>query len=609
MKDFSTLLIKQQTRHKTKQKRLSVHIGYDTETLNGYCRLICDSNANYLYIGAETYQSDEKILTDILNFLIRNAGRSALRWFYNINYDFRAIVKYLSSDKLIELYNNNETRFNDFKISYLPSKFFRISKNNHSVTFYDIAHFFAGGLNPNAEKYLGIGKIKEVNRNILGISKDYWDDNKYQIIEYCIRDCELTAKLADLFYLNLWNEIKFNPKNPYSAGSISQEFFINNSAFIPIIDGIPEKILQLHQNYYRGGRIEIMKKGFFKSLDSYDLKSAYPSVMIDLLDYTNGKWVKSNEFDDKIHGIYRIKYNWLNSDIGVFPQTVDNLTIYPNIINGMTETVINEQELIFLDNHANDCDYEIIEGYQFIPYIEQYPYRNCLLQLFEQKEIAEEEKNDNKRMIYKLFINSIYGKTAEAIYNKSSGKYETGRLYNPIYANRITSLTRLKLLEASYNISNYVVGFSTDSILTEKPISNRFIENKLGKFTHEYTAFDSIVLMSGIRYIQTKNNKKQGEIEIKQKLRGFTDDIEKMNLKELLEQNRNKAIIETYINKPLTLFQSLAYNDLTKNDINVFVPALKKLDINGDLRRLWNDNFTNAEDCMNRNISSHPIPI
>lgn len=609
MKNFSDLLIRQQTRHKTKQKRLSVHIGYDTETLNGYCRLICDSNGNYLYIGAETYQSDEKILSDILNFLMKNAGRSALRWFYNINYDFRAIVKYLTSDKLIELYNNNETRFKDFKISYLPSKFFRISKNNHSVTFYDIAHFFAGGLNPNAEKYLGTGKIKEVDRSLLGTSKDYWNDNKYQIIEYCIRDCELTAKLADLFYLNLWNEIKFNPKNPYSAGSISQEFFINNSAFIPIIDGIPEKILQLHQNYYRGGRIEIMKKGFFKSLDSYDLKSAYPSVMIDLLDYTNGKWIKSNEFDDKIHGIYRIKYNWLNSDIGVFPQTVDNLTIYPNIINGMTETVINEQELIFLDNHANDCDYEIIEGYQFIPYTEQYPYRDCLLQLFEQKEIAEEEKNDNKRMVYKLFINSIYGKTAEAIYNKSSGKYETGRLYNPIYANRITSLTRLKLLEASYNISNYVVGFSTDSILTEKPISNRFIENKLGKFTHEYTAFDSIVLMSGIRYIQTKNNKKQGEIEIKQKLRGFADDIEKMNLKELLEQNRNKAVIETYINKPLTLFQSLAYNDLTKNDINVFVPSLKKLDINGDLRRLWNDNFTNAEDCLNRNISSHPIPI
>lgn len=608
MKNFDDILIKPQTRHKTIQKRLSIHIGYDTETLDGYCKLICDSEHNYCYIGADSYKSNDEILTEILTFLSRNAGKTALRWFYNLNYDFRAIIKYLDTDKLLELYNTNETTFKDFTISYLPSKFFRITKNKHSNTFYDIAHFFAGGLDENAEMYLGMNKTKGIDRKILGSDRNFWKENKFMIIDYCIQDCILTAKLGDLFYSNLWNEIKFNPKNPYSAGSISQEFFINNSAFIPVIDGLPEDILRLHQNYYRGGRIEVLKKGFFKKLESYDLKSAYPSIMVNLLDYTNGKWINSKEFDDKITGIYRIKYRWLNSDIGVFPHTVNNLTIYPNIISNYVETVINEQELIFLDKHRNDCDFEVLEGYQFIPYTEKYPYRDCILNLFEQKEIAEEEKDENKRMIYKLFINSIYGKTAEAIFNKQSGKYETGRLYNPIYANRITSLTRLKLMEASYNIASSVVGFSTDSILTEKPISNRFISNSLGHFTHEYTAFDSVVLMSGIRYIQTIDEKKN-ELKIKQKLRGFTNDIKKMNLKELLEANKNESIIDTYIDKPLTLFQSLAYNDLTKEDINIFKPTLKKLDINGDLRRLWKDNFINAEDCLNRNISSNPLPI
>ena len=608
MKDFSDIEIKPQTRHKTIQKRLSLHIGYDTETLNGYCRLICDSDGNYCYIGAYPTKSNDEILTDILTFLTKNAGKSGLRWFYNINYDFRAIVKYLSNDKLIELYNNNEVRFNDFTISYLPSKFFRITRNKHSNTFYDISHFFTGGLDKNAEKYLNQKKMEEVNRSILGSSKKYWLDNKYLIIEYCIRDCELTAKLADLFYCNLWNEIKFNPKNPYSAGSISQEFFINNSVFIPTVDGIPENILRLHQNNYRGGRIEILKKGYFKKLDSYDLKSAYPSVMVNLLDYTNGKWIKSKEYDDKLHGVYNIKYKWLNKNVGVFPHTVDNLTIYPNIINDYAYTTVNEQEIIFLENHLNDCQYEIIDGYQFIPYIEKYPYRDCIMNLFQQKEIAEAENDQNKRLIYKLFINSIYGKTAEAIFNKNTGKFETGRLYNPIYANRITSLTRLKLLEASYDIAGAVVGFSTDSILTEKPISDRFIKNELGYFTHEYTAYDSVILMAGIRYIQVKDEEKN-EIEIKQKLRGFTDDIKKMNLKELLEANKDKDIIKTYIDKPLTLFQSLSYNNLTKEDINIFRPSLKKLDINGDCRRLWNDNFINAEDCLSRNINSIPIPI
>lgn len=603
MKNFSDIVIMNQTRHKTKQKRIDNHIGYDTETINGYCKLICNSEGDYLYYADNDYSDDNEIILEILSFLSKNAGKSALRWFYNINYDFRAIIKYLPNDTLIDLYNNNECTYEGFKISYLPAKFFRIEKNKHSNTFFDVSHFYQGGLDYNAKIYLNSSKIEDIDRKILGSNKNYWNDKKYKIIDYCIQDCKLTAGLGDLFYKNLWKEIEFNPKNPFSAGSISQEYFINNSRFIPTIHGIPDKILMLHQNFYRGGRIEILKRGFFKKLESYDLKSAYPSIMLDLLDYTNGKWIQSNEYDEKIHGIYRIRYKWLNDSIGVFPQTIDNLTIYPNIISDYYETVINEKELIFLESHLNDCEYDIIEGYQFIPFLEKYPYRECILNLFEQKEIAEKEGDKNKRMIYKLFINSIYGKTAEAIYNKNDCKFHAGRLYNPIYCNRITSLTRLKLLEASYEIGNSVVGFSTDSILTEKPISNKFIANKLGCFTHEYTAFDSVVLMSGIRFIQTEEDEDK---KISQKVRGFSNDI---NLKELLEANKDEDIIKTVINKPLTLFQGLAYNNLTKDDINIFTPVIKELNINGDYRRVWNETFKNAGECLTKRIESIPIPL
>lgn len=604
MKEFERINIKPQTRHKTTQKRLSVHIGYDTETLHGYCRLICDSRGNYEYFGENPNMENDEILYKILSFLIRNSAKEGLRWFYNIDYDFRAIIKYLPDENLIQLYNTSETVFKDFTISFLPSKFFRITKNGHSNTFYDISHFFAGGLDKNAEKYLNMHKLHDTDSSILGESKRYWHENKYSIIEYCIQDCILTEKLADLFYCNLWNEIKFNPKKPYSAGSIAQEFFINNSRFIPILKDIPTDVLKMHQNSYRGGRIEILKRGFFKKLESYDLKSAYPSVMIDLLDYTKGLWIKTTEFDEKLHGIYKIEYNWYDNHIGVFPQTIDGLTIYPNIIDNPITTYANEKELTFLDKYNNHCDYKIISGWQFIPYKEVFPYRDCLLQLFEQKEIAEKENDENKRLIYKLFINSIYGKTAECIYNKQTGYFDSGRLYNPIYCNRITALTRLKLIEASMDISDAVVGFSTDSILTQKPISNKFISNTLGCFTHEYTAYDSVVLMCGVRYIQKINSK--NELETAQKMRGFSN---KLNLKELLETNRDKCVIKTYINKPLTLFQGLGYNNLTKDDINVFTDTLKNLDINGDMRRLWRDYFINADDCLNRSIESVPIPI
>lgn len=603
MKNFSKIDIKPQSRRKTAQKQINTHIGYDTETLHGYCRLICDSNNNYEYFGENPHMSDSEILQKILKFLLRNDGKKGLHWFYNIDYDFRAIIKYLSSDKLIELYNNNKTEFAGYTISFLPRKFFRISKGNHSNTFYDISHFFAGGLDKNAKKYLNSQKDDKVDSKILGESAQYWKNNKFMIIEYCIQDCKLTADLANLFYSNLWNEIKFNPAKPFSAGSISQEYFINNSKFLPKLQNIPEKVLELHQNNYRGGRIEIMKKGFFKRLESYDLKSAYPSIMIDLLDYSKGNWIESTDYENDIHGIYNIKYRWFNDYLGLFPHTVDGLTVYPNIINDYAYTTVNEKELLFLEKSSKYGEFEIINGYQFIPYKEEFPYRECLLRLFEEKEKAENENNENKRMIYKLFINSIYGKTAEAILDRNTGLYETGRLYNPIYSNRITSLTRLKLIQASLKISPYIVGFSTDSVLTEKAIDKKFIDNSLGMFTHEYSARDSIVLMSGVRYIQKEND---NEIEYTQKMRGFSNDL---NLKELLELNKEKDKIPTHIYKPLTMFQGLKYNNLTKNDINVFSDTVKILDINGDMRRIWQDNFLNAGECLSRNINSFPIPI
>ena len=603
MKDFDRILIRPQTRRKTKQTEITDHIGYDTETLYGYCRLICDSEGNYLYLGDNPKMSDSEILTQILSFLSRNAGKTTcLHWFYNINYDFRAIIKYLTSDQLIQLYNDNKIEFNGYTIEFLESKFFRVGKNKHYNTFYDISHFYQGGLDINAKRYLNDKKTEDTDRKILGTSAQYWKDNKYKIIEYCIHDCELTANLACLFYQNLWSEIKFNPKKPYSAGSIAQSYFINSS-FIPTISGIPQNVLRIHQNSYRGGRIEILKRGFFPKLTSYDIKSAYPSIMVDLLDYANGKWIHTTEFDDNLHGLYKIRYKWFNKNLGAFAHNYNDLTVYPNVISDYQEIYANEQELIFLSNYSKYAEFEIIDGYQFIPYYDRYPYRDTILKLFDEKEKAEKEKDENKRMIYKLFINSIYGKTAESIYNKSSGFFESGQLYNSIYANRITSLTRLKLIQASIDIADHVIGYSTDSILTDKPIHDKYLGNRLGMFTHEYNAVNSVVIMSGVRYIQIQDG---NEFKIKQKLRGFNQGL---NLKELLETNLTKNIIETRINKPVTLFQGLTYGNLNKNDINIFSDTIKNLDLNGDMRRYWQDTFKNAADCLTRSINSFPIPI
>ena len=199
-------------------------------------------------------------------------------------------------------------------------------------------------------------------------------------------------------------------------------------------------------------------------------------------------------------------------------------------------------------------------------------------------------------MLYKLFINSIYGKTAQAIYNVEEGKFKTGKLYNPLYSCRITANTRLTLLKNALPISKDVIGFSTDSIQTLNP--NIKTGENLGDFEYEYCAKNGVILMAGIRYMDDM-----------QKMRGFNaknEKGEKLLLKSILENNLDKSIIPIWIEKPITIFQGLTYKKFNKNDINIFKGEERFLDVNGDYRRLWMDDFKDASDVFTRYINSQP---
>jgi hypothetical protein len=205
-------------------------------------------------------------------------------------------------------------------------------------------------------------------------------------------------------------------------------------------------------------------------------------------------------------------------------------------------------------------------------------------------------------------MNSYYGKKI-AVTN-----HYTGRLFNPIEGSLITSLTRLKLLKFGLQKPDKIISFSTDSVHSIEPLKYPK-KPKLGDFSKDFEG-RGWYIMSDIYSLEGIN--KKGKKERKDKFRGFTiknedeEDKDKDNieytLQWVLEQMKNELEFSYIKERPFHLGECLLhYKKKSIKDINIFKPQLKKVNLNGDIKRIWERDFKNANDVKNNQISSYPI--
>ncbi|MGQ4876852.1 MAG: DNA polymerase, partial [Promethearchaeia archaeon] len=414
MKKFSK--IEKQRRNKIKQNIKNI-FGFDTETLNGKPFLICDSNKKYIILDKN---SD---IFDIFDFLLYRKYENSFNFFFNLRYDFHGILKYLlefSYKDFYTFYHNKKISLDDYTIKYIDKKLFVISKNNHSVRFYDLAQYFNTSLNDASKKYLNDNKEEIEINNIYNVFKI----NSQKVINYCYKDALLTKKLAEYLYNTLINEYNFYPNNFISKANISEHYFINNT-YIPRFDKLfkeNKKLLEYSLKNYYGGRFEVIKKGYFDYCISYDINSAYPHEIRNLIDITKGKWIITDKFENNAYyGFYKCSISYFDKYISPFVlKNKFNINIFPN---GEFVTYLTQNEIKYLKNL---CKIDVIDGIVFYPDKIYYPFRNIINKLYEIKQ--NNKDNYMKYWLSKIIMNSLYGKFIE-IYNE-----KTGNLFNPVYA-------------------------------------------------------------------------------------------------------------------------------------------------------------------------------
>lgn len=593
---FDYLNIQFQKRFKNKGFKMKENTGLDTETLNGYVKLICSDDGDYKFINS---------FDDVIKFLTRAKFRGKYNWFFNIQFDFESMIKYLDYGELVALYKDKELQYNEFfKIKYIPKKYFVIQDNsNNNYYFYDMHNFVEGSLNKASKEMLKDSKLEyRVCAKRLNFDAEYWKQEEKRIVEYCIKDALLTKKLADYFWGIIYTNLKFYPKTPISKGKLSEEYFLH-TCDIPAINSIPEKVLKHAYNTYYGGHFEILKRGYFEKVYSYDIKSAYPSIIKDLIDMSKGKWEKTDKLNPDCHsGFYLCSIQSMEKNFSPFMQKVGGdkgLNVYPN---GKFKQYLTKEEILFFESRFENNDIKIESGYEFFPKSEVKPFKSEIERLYEWK---EKEQNEDIKKCVKIILNSLYGKFIQV-----SGDYnKTGRLFNPLYAAKITAGARIKILELALQKPECVISFSTDSVCSTEKL-NVPLNPQLGDFQLDFNG-QGVFIMSDIYNLWNEETKKE-----KTKLRGFSlassKDMEKEKtyLKDILRMLK-ETVYEYSTERPSHLGECIAHNKTKtiKDNLNVFTSHKKKIDINGDNKRIWSKEFKSGKDCLKEMHESLPIMI
>ena len=571
------------------------NMGIDTETYKGYAKLICDNEGNYKFLDS---------FDDVLQFLTQKRFEQKFNWFFNIRFDFEALIKYLDYGELVELYNESTLQYNEhFSIDYIPSKFFSINFNHKNFHFYDMHNFLEMSLNKASETFLNDKKMSDiVDSAQLNLNSDYWEQNRENIIKYCIKDAELTKRLADYFWNIIYERLNFNPKRPMSKGKLSEEYFLQ-ICNIPTINGIDYKVLKTAYNSFYGGHFEILKRGYFDHVYTYDIKSAYPAEIAALIDYSKGKWEKVKKIDENAHsGFYSCRIEAMEEYFSPFKQKLGNekvgLNIYPN---GRFKQYLTKEEILFYESRFPNSSIKIDFGYEFTPKELAYPFKSEIERLYSWK---DKETDADIKYCVKIIMNSLYGKFIQV-----SGKMnETGRLFNPIYAAKITAGARIKILDLALQNPDSIISFSTDSVSSTKPL--KVTDNpKLGDFAKDFEG-EGVFIMSDVYNLwNTETNK------VKSKLRGFalakTKDLEEKEvyLKDILS-NLNSDKYEYSTNRPYHLGECLLHCKKRRvEDLNIFGEQKKTIDINGDTKRVWEKDFKTGKDCLKEAHDSLPLVI
>lgn len=595
--------------------------GFDIETYGKHNKFLMGSivNENEKYVFWNQKEMQDFILTN------RNLYNSRV-YASNLGFDF------------LGLFGNEFNNLSKFSYIIRGSEFINISYSKNNINFGDTFNFLKMSVK-NLGKIINIPKLN--TPSFLG--KKPKNETEKKILEtYNIRDSYVTFKFME-FLQNGFNDLGTSLK--YTIASTSLNLFKNKylKTWIqqPDLDDI-----KIMYNAYYGGRTEIFYRGLIKNVYLYDINSLYPYVM-KKYEYPNPNTLfKPKNFNKeniiKYDGISFVSlFCPLNIDYPLLPYRRDEKLIFPTgFINGWYSNV----EL----RKSFDLGYKLLKIHKQILYKSNFKiFDNYISDLYK-KRLKYKEENNNLQIVYKIALNSLYGKFAQKLnqseiyfvnnqedknkvnefiktnierknkgldiryyidtpdkrlIKKSGVIYEEPRLYyvvdlensqypkfiNPILSLYITAYARLELynwFEKIFSKNGKVFYCDTDSVITNIKLPE---SSGLGKMKKEYDIKKGILIKPKFYYMKCQDDKEIMKLKGLMKVNNF-------------EQFKNILITQRHKYIKFTKFKESLRRDLNFNQI---IEIEKFLDLE-DNKRIWKNkkiNFENLEKSKPHNIT------
>ena len=596
-------------------------IGFDTETYEGKCKLLCKSIGKQKSIYNPTFLQ----CLDFLSFYYHKKG--GYRFFWNIDFDIQAILKlYGDNDKEVNeddklefidhLSKGIEKTYKQYRLKWIRGKFFYIKniKTKYNVYFTDLCNFYNLGLGIAGKKYLKETKFGNINAKKLNKDLNYWNKNKEKIIKYCIQDCNLTEKLGYIIINSIKKEDL--PKWLVSGASISKQYISFNN-YIPSVRYVPINIVQIAYQTYFGGHFEIYKRGTFEELFLNDINSQYPYFIKDLPDMINGFWIEYSKRNKNL------LFNKLpeNQCLGFFLCQVDipeenKVSTLPHkykndivrFANGFHWSWYTWYDLDLMRDYIID----IKKAYIFEPNFNNFkPFKERIEAGYKIKNQLK-GKNKMKYNIQKVKLNGIYGcfieRQKRITIDKEGNEIKKligGKFFNPVYATQITAFGRWSVIKDLYKVNKLdcLCAIHTDSLITDKDIS-KYLDNgkNIGQWNEESKEIKNkkgLILNTGMYQI---GKRKKNRIF---KSRGIPMSLIKDWFK--LCKKYKKKVKKKFIIEHMKKVRESIIQDKSINQMNKMVDIERTVNINSDSKRQWYSDFENFDDILKRNINSLPF--